>query len=71
MRWDATGEAAKLGVVALVFFGCGVPRLILVRPNVRAETGAAVGRQAREEHDSHWRIAGLVHRRSASARARG
>ena len=32
-------------------------------PNVRAETGAAVGRQAREEHDSHWRIAGLVHRR--------
>ena len=43
----------------------------LCLPNVRAETGAAVGRQAREEHQSHWRIAGLVHRRCASARARG
>jgi len=39
------------------------------RPNVRAETGAAEGRQAREEHDRPERFAGLVHRRSASARA--
>ena len=59
------------GFVVFVLARLRALTVLVRRSNVRAETGATAGRQAREAHDRPERIAGLVARRCASTRARG